>query len=319
MSATNLATEPQARAVAQAAGLSAEMILAPLHQGLSADLWTIREPGADAPLAIIKLPRTRGRSRTVAEAAALGWAHRHGLRQIPDVLHQSDDPPGLVLRWLHPRARPLEEIPAPPPELGAALGRWLAALHRVEVTAASGVKRCDDPLSWPERLSKSLDTSLARAHKLQRRGALADQDLALVQRAHRWWHGRCAVLELPERPARLVHRDLRPANIVCDEAGQFRGVVDLERAAAGDPAWDFVKLRWWVLDRFPSLEAPLLAAYTGPPPAPARLQLYAVHEALGLLAGFGGGHPRYGRGAREVLRAALAGEEETPRWPSPES
>jgi aminoglycoside phosphotransferase (APT) family kinase protein len=301
----------RARAMARAAGLD-PAALAAAPGGHSASLFRVLDHDGH-PTAAVKL-LARGAARARAEAAALrASAHL----PTPDLLHADfTAPAALVLSWLHPRAQPADAwLPDASPGARARFARDLGAalrdLHATAVTTTD-VKLSDDPLPLHERLLAQLDRAASR---LARRADTAQltRDLDLVRLAQSTLP---ADLEraLAGAPRRLIHRDLRPANlIVGDDA--FVGLVDLERAAAGPPAWDAVKLTWWLTDLHPDLHDPLWAAYGDPPP-PARVHPLMLFEAATLLAVFAGKHEVYPGEARRQLEA-LCGGTVRPRWRAP--
>jgi aminoglycoside phosphotransferase (APT) family kinase protein len=312
-------TREAAVALARSAGWR-DASLRPLHEGLSADLWTIHSRGSASPAAVVKLHRGF-RTGVIAEAAALRHARRCGLCGVPEVLAQSER--GLVLRWLHPRARRLDrlldESPGAHEPIGAQLGRWLAALHATHVPPGE-VKYSTDPLAFSERLQAQFARLVERATKRRRRGEFVDEDLELLERSRaRFVAHADRLASLDPRPGWMMHRDLRAENMVgvpeSEERARLAGVVDFERAGAGDPAWDFVKLKWWLFDRYPELEAPVRTAYRENhiAPDPERVCMYAALEAAGLLAYFAGRHAHYPQRARRQLRAWCRGRG-MPRW-----
>lgn len=291
--------------------------LKPLPGGFSAHLLHVHTPHSDSH-AVLKRAAT-SRARILAERAAL--LHLSALRDIhahiPRVL-ASDDAHcarAMLLSWVGEQrsTRTLEEaLSAGEPADSAlkALGAFLARMHQVGVPADSGVKSSDDPLSLPERL---LAMATGSVQALERRSAREGsggglEELDLLKRACEALSQRLVEHALPERPARMVHRDLRPANIlVHHHPVRFAGVVDFERAAATHPAWDFVKLEWWLFERWPHTRAQLLAGYTGvrPLPDPQHITTFALHESLTMLAYFCGRHKGYVEQARERLRRML--------------
>ena len=107
---------------------------------------------------------------------------------------------------------------------------------------------------------------------------------------------------------------MRPANVIAGDDA-FVGGVDFERAAAGPPAWEWVKLGWWLTDLHPDLAAPLLEGY-GPLPDPDLIHALTIYEAASLLATFSGKHPVYPEQARAQLEALLT-DAPRPAWSAP--
>lgn len=299
-----------ARALARAAGLPDAAVLTPLTGGVSAQTWSARLPDEPAPRAVIK--RTQQFApRALAEAAALSAAH--AVPGLPRLLHVDATPPvsGLVMSWIGDAPLGLDAWLAGATSEAARqvahdLGARLAQLHEVVITADSGVKRADDPMPWGYRQQHQLERAVRRARKRIDHPHV----VTLLDRALAHVTAQLPVLVGDARPMRLIHRDLRPANALVHtrgaDADRLAGIIDLERACAGDPAWDLVKLRWWLITPYPALAEPLRAGYTTarPWPDPARVDLYEIIEAASLLATFHGAHASYPALALDALRRA---------------
>lgn len=278
------------------------------HSG-SADLWRPCLPDGSLAPVVIKCPR--GLSTKIrAEADALAALNELAHPGVPALIAADRDAGGLVMSWLHPACTTLDQWLATQPDpadvarVARQLGAWCASLHALHI-APGPIKLSADPLPWADRLIVMAQDAIDALTKRARR------DPALQPALARCIHERdllraalnAAISDphdpLGPRPARMLHRDLRPPNIlVAPGAGgqlDLCGVVDWERAGAGDPAWDLVKLGWWCFEPHPALEAPFWQGYTALSPAPsaARIDLYRRFEALGLLATFAGKHPDY--------------------------
>ena len=280
----------------------------PVGGGHSSTLVRLDLPGGE-PVAVVKLCDGVA-TKVLAESAALELLAAQGFAAAPRVWGSGTGTKaaGLVLSWLGGRgARTLDAArdAIDAATVGAALGQWLARLHEVRVPVGA-VRFSDDPLPWGRRVQHQAEQARRR---LLRRSDLAPEVVALSVVALDSVVADAEVWLTEPRPGRLIHRDLRGANIVLDGDGGFAGVVDFERAGAGDPAWDFAKLRWWVLDAHPGLEAPLTAAYRAVRPVPCeeRRRLYRRFEAATMVAWFGAGHPVYLRECVAQLRAELRG------------
>lgn len=297
-----------AQALAAQAGLPSGEVR-PLDRGLSADLFTIHRAAAPEPVAVTKLQRGH-RGKVHAEAAALAYLEDRHVSSVPRPLHiaAEHDPPALVVSWLPGAASTLEDTDERVrPPTASALGTWTARLHDVLVTG-DRVKMSTDPLALAERMRTQVRSAVERAGS-------EHADAGLLAEALTWLEA--ALDRHPDlgQPRRLIHRDLRPDNIVLDADGGFVGVVDFEHAAGADPAWDFAKLQWWCFDRIPGLEAPFLDAYAQvrPVPAAATRRLFRIFEATTLLAYFAGKHDTYEREARRQLEAELT-DAQRPKW-----
>ena len=291
-------TTPSAHDLARLAGVPDDHTLRPHPGGHSARLYTVHADTSSPPHAVLKLPQGKS-TKALPEAAALRALANDP--HTPNLLHTSHDPPGLAMTWLHPKARAWEPTPEDP-DIARALGSWLRDLHKLRPPPGD-IKLSDDPLPLPERLL----TQLTSAHKRASRRAArepwpeADADLARIARAH----DHLTAHPPSPSPRALIHRDLRPANICVTDAG-FAGVVDFERAACAPPAWDFVKLRWWLLDLHPTLEAPFHEGYGSPPPED-DIRAFALFEAATMLAYFAGQHDVYPGECRRQLDAPSGG------------
>lgn len=269
--------------------------LRPHSGGHSAQLYTVHTDPSQPPYAVLKLPQGKS-TKALPEAAALrALAHDP---HTPDLLHTHHDPPALLLSWLHPGAGAWDPAPEDAP-IARALGTWLRHLHDLRPPPGD-LKLSDDPMPLPERLLAQLTHARKRARRRARRDPWpqAEADLARLDRAH------TSLSEHPPTPTprALIHRDLRPAN-VCVTSEGFVGVVDFERAACAPPAWDFVKLRWWLLDLHPTLQAPFHEGY-GPSPPEDDIRAFALFEAATMLAYFAGRHDVYPGECRRQLDAS---------------
>ncbi|MEJ8279624.1 phosphotransferase [Pseudonocardia spirodelae] len=161
---------------------------------------------------------------------------------VPHVV--GEDP--LVVRH---RVLPGEPVTAPGPALGAALGRFLRALHAVPVAGA--VAR---GVPGPE------DNRALRAAALARfRGPVADLLPGRLRGPVAALCDRLAVAPVDT----LVHGDLNPDHLLVDAAGRLTGVIDWSDSRAGDPAKDLA----WALVAAPRGCADAVAATYGVTPA----------------------------------------------------
>ena len=191
-------------------------------------------------------------------------------------------------------------------------GHILASFHAMKVPKGSPLKLSDDPLPLPARLramqQRTID-QFERRHKRspfpdyqKLRSALEVADDALKARL-------CDTPgHIEDYPGRLIHRDLRAANVLltgAPSARSFAGVVDFERAAASDPAWDFVKLRAWIFAQWPRAEARILKGYQQVRPLPDedRITTFTLHEALTTIGFFAGRNEGYTREAVRQIEA----------------
>ena len=157
----------------------------------------------------------------------------------------------------------LEPLGLPTPRDARALlddeGRLVAALHRY--VSGRPLRRAD--LRHPrrrDRLARQLGDFFARLHGFPREQALAlglsdDRPLEryremaeacmplLGPRSRGWVRARLDRFEaeggLAGAPSVLVHGDIAPSNLLLDEDGALRGVIDFGNAMLSDPALDF--------------------------------------------------------------------------------
>ncbi|MGJ7905512.1 phosphotransferase family protein [Actinopolyspora sp. H202] len=84
----------------------------------------------------------------------------------------------------------------------------------------------------------------------------------------------------------VAHLDVYLPNLLLDELGRFRALLDLEHVRWVDPAMDFVKPRMWIFDELPHLAEPFLAGYGSVAGRPPRWeQRLSVATGLELLTG----------------------------------
>ena len=261
----------------------------------------------DEPVAILK-SNLDDPSKLLPEAHALTTLHALGIDHAPRLLGKREG--HLVLSFIpHTEA-------ALTPSVAASLGQWLATAHAMTPPASCQMKLLHDPLPLPSRLVKTLDRALRRARKKSL--ARSPDRLELVQRAAARIEHLLSLPSILEHLAqkRIVHRDLNRANLLVTRQGGDRdrakiALIDFERAAATAPAWDFVKLRWWLFDmkeESSALLSSFIDAYTDGldlPPTPA-VELFYLFEAATLLCYFGEAH-HYTAPALAMLTELLGG------------
>jgi aminoglycoside phosphotransferase (APT) family kinase protein len=223
------------------------------------------------------------------ELAALRLLEQASFEWSPRVLGVSDCATAIVTESLGTTT--FDERPAQ--NCLPALGRIIASLHGLRVDAASQMKRSTDPLRLADRVLRTGRRDAARL-----RGPSSE---ALG------WLEEHRPGELEER--RFLHRDLRSANLIVGPGrDDVLGLVDFERACAGDPAWDWVKLQWWCLDEIDADDPRglFVRGYQeiAAAPDPDRVRWFAMAEAIGLAVHFDG---NYRAQALHQIRALLAG------------
>lgn len=295
----------------RAHGVPDAVALRELEGGFSAQLWTVHVAQVSHPVAVVKTTPANS-TRLVAEGAALKFlAHPGSPGQVPRVLGEwgSGRERALVLEWLAIDARSFEEASRGGQDLSEAarsFGVWLARLHSLPVEPGHGVKLSEDPVPWVDRARAQVDRAVSRWGK--RRGHESRPSTrALVERARALFMA--SLCEYEMGPRRMVHRDLRAANLLTDASGAFVGVVDFERSAATDPAWDMVKLAWWLFDEWPELREPVREGYESVASWPDHdaIELFGLLEALTLWCVFDGKHPIYPGEALAQLESLVDG------------
>ncbi len=197
-----------------------------------------------------------GRDRLARETTVLRYLGDHAPLSVPEVVAAStggsgaDDPPPFVA------TRPLSGDPLAArlasgvdSETYAAVcrrvGRALARLHAVRLDAAGTVTGGDrsglavDARPWPAVLR---ETAIEGSPVPPRFPDLPRRVATLLS-------GRAGDLRL-DGPATVVHGDPHPGNVVADPLG----VLDLESAVAGDPAFDLVRAASVAVDGRPDLD-----------------------------------------------------------------
>lgn len=221
----------------------------------------------DRTIALAKLNDTL-RARITHEANALSFLGNSSDLPVPDVLASTSD--ALLLEWIDGK----EASHVHSDVFWQNFGAILARLHSVG-TRASALKYSSDPLELGARLVKGLEAQVKRVEDSDLR-SLADSALSVLAR-----NG--AGLENPHL---FTHRDLRLENILVTADSEVAAILDFESAASADPAWDFVKLHWWVLPT--PRESAFCRGYEtiGPVPEHERIRLFALHESASMLSYF---------------------------------
>lgn len=230
-------------------------------------------------------------ARFQREAAVLRHVGAETELPVPEVLAEAD---GAVLLEFLPGTHRSNRFWRPHDlaavELDSA-GKTLARLHRAlprddtgpAVPAGPGRTLAVQEEGWPGFLHRTASTHLDQ---------LADLDdyrfADLLPALRDAVEDHVARAAAPD-PA-LLHRDFRPANLLFRD-GAVAGVVDWERAVAGDPLYDLVKAEMNFAAQFPAAERErrwdaFLRGYRGVrpvPEAPDRTDLYRFLHVLEIL------------------------------------
>ncbi|TMB14435.1 MAG: hypothetical protein E6J71_21285, partial [Deltaproteobacteria bacterium] len=230
--------------------------------------------GPDGPL-VLKVCAAKDYAATVATAGALG---SRGLLRIPRVLGCSDQHRVLAFEWL--AGERLSDLVVqrgrtggePPRDAAALAGAALAALHAQPADGLPRLARAEEArqlCARAEELAHTFPPLAERAAVLARRLATRLRDAPTAEHA--------------------IHGDFYAKQVLLD--GRGVGIIDLDQAARGDPAFDLGRFiahleRAALRDGLPArhvadLTRAFLEGYqaaTGRP-APERVDLYV---AIGL-------------------------------------
>ncbi len=203
--------------------------------------------------AIVKFPYVPSLDRFNQIRSMLDRLHEAGI-SCPEIL-ASDftgdraTEPCMILSWLP--GTTLSDVwetltPDEQQQIGRDIGEWLAQLHAVRIDGVSQGRLLHRDLE--RRLRLAAETGLFT-------NRLLDRSREIIYRVAE---------SRTDEPAVAVHGDVYLDNIIVDgEPGSRRltGVIDFDRIRAEDPGRDFVKLRWWVFERYPELADPVLTGY----------------------------------------------------------
>jgi Ser/Thr protein kinase RdoA (MazF antagonist) len=244
--------------------------------------------GASAARAlIVKAYPPRWRPKLIKEVYVYRLLARHGIREIPRVLHAAPfgGPSYPFAHTVMTRlpGRPLSQVSGDLPaadlkNVYGEMGRLLAAVHRIAqecwgyLTTRVVDRKPTNVAYMTDQFERRLDafrvgggdSKLARAierHIARHAGALAG----------------CAA------PV-LCHNDFHQSNVIVDDSsGRWRvsGYVDVEGAVAADAIFDLARTDYYALRGDPARREAFLSGYGALPPDWAdRAALYQLHHAL---------------------------------------
>jgi aminoglycoside phosphotransferase (APT) family kinase protein len=194
----------------------------------------------------VRLPRRRAAVGLIENEQR--WLPKLAARlplAVPAPVHagkpQDDYPwPWSITPWIAGEAA---DLCPPRPEQGAALGRFLAALH------------APAPPEAPRNPFRGVPL-VDREPKFRHSAAkLAGRTLLLRSRHFELWDA--AIAEAPDMAATWIHGDLHPRNVLVMN-GAFSGVVDWGDIAQGDRACDLAAI-WMILPDHRSREQAMAA------------------------------------------------------------
>jgi len=259
-------------------------------------VYEIRGDGSVRPL-IVKIYDPRRRAKLVKEVYVYRLLARHGIRQIPRVLHAS--PFGIpALPFAHTvmtrlDGRPLSEVRddlTDPERLGVfrQMGQLLAAVHRITQD------------HWGYVTTRVVDvrpTNTAYAvDQFARRLALfvdLGGDPALARTIGRHVARHVGLFAACARPV-LCHNDFHDGNLLVSRSdrgspgdpeprGWVTGFVDVEGAVAADPLFDLARTDYHALRDDPAKRDAFLDGYGRLPSDWAdRVAIYRLHHVLEL-------------------------------------
>ena len=125
--------------------------------------------------------------------------------------------------------------PSCPPQAGAAVGRWLAALH------AAALEGPPSPAAHEPRRQRRWQRRFAKLGARLDAFAWPHLSAAAARAAQHWYRGRLAAWEREPPPMALIHGDLAPEHLLAVD-GRITGVIDFGDLTYGDPALDFAGL-----------------------------------------------------------------------------
>lgn len=244
-------------------------------------VYEIRGAGGVRPL-IVKVYAPDWRPKLIKEVYVYRLMARHGIRQIPRVLHAS--PAGTpALPWAHTvmtmlPGRPLAEVrdDLTGPDLAGAyrrMGELLAAVHRI-TQPQWGYLTTRVVDARPTNTAYMTDQFARRLRDFGELGG--DPALARAMTRHVTRHaGRFAGCATPV----LCHNDFHENNVLVS-GGRVTGYVDVEGTIAADPLFDLARTDYQALRHDPARRAAFLDGY-GPAGLDwQRIAIYRLHHAL---------------------------------------
>jgi aminoglycoside phosphotransferase (APT) family kinase protein len=251
-------------------------------------VYEIRGAGAQRPL-IVKAYPPRWRPKLIKEVYVYRLLSRHGIREIPRVLHAApygvpEYPLAHTVMTRLP-GRPLAQVRGDVARVDldnayARMGAWLAAVHGIAL-------ECWGYLTTRVVDRKSTNVAYMTDQFARRlsafRAAGGDPHLARVIERHVDRHaGAFAGCLAPV----LCHNDFHEGNVIVDNSsGRWRvsGYVDVEGAVAADAVFDLARTDYHALRGDPARREAFLRGYGRLPPDWAdRAALYQLHHALEL-------------------------------------
>ena len=250
-------------------------------------VYEIRGAGTARPL-IIKVYAPRSRPKLVKEVYVYRVLARHGIRQIPRVLHA--EPFGIpALPFAHAvmtrlDGQPLSEVrdDLTGADLAAVyrrMGQLLAAAHQIAQDHWGYVTtRVVD-----EKPTNTAYMTEQFARRLALFGELGG-DVALARAIDRHVARNADLFAACARPV-LCHNDFHDGNVLVSRSSGWRvtGFIDVEGAVAADPLFDLARTDYHALRDDPAKRDAFLGGYGPLPPDWAdRVALYHLHHALEL-------------------------------------
>lgn len=249
----------------------------PLAGGYTHDNWLVDSARGSLVLKLRQSGRSLERLRELQEVA--GEAARAGVpvaKVLAVGIDQRSGRPFMVQTYLPGEPGPEAVLALDArarADFFADFGRAIGRLHR---TRSSWFRESGRPFEvWSVAVASALGWLATGAYGVEgvREAAAEIQGLAVE-------------VDSAVRPA-IAHRDLYlPNTVVLD--GCFAGLLDFDQAGYWEPVHDFVKLSWWVFERYPGSQEPFRRGYQETGPAFERLpERLRIVTGLELLAGLG--------------------------------
>lgn len=235
---------------------------------------------------VAKLPLYHGRP---GSALVEAWAYRETRRRdihTPRVLAVSEQPECLIVEQLAGAPLTCHATGLPPTDrsVWARAGEDLRAIHEIRLPGFGpllfgGLEPRGEESTWCPLADNARTVGISW---LVDAGFLQPKEGDTLIR--RFDEATTTFSSMSD--GRLLHGDLQSGHILSTTDGSYQGIVDFGQAQAGDPRWDFARVRLWDGDE--ALDALLdgyghdtLSAADRRTLLPLYLLAFAVHHAVG--------------------------------------
>ena len=268
--------------------------------------WSVE---SDRGRFVLKVGPRESAAKWASGRVGMGLATRVGV-PTQRAVHFSvrDDRVVRAFEWVDgTMARSLHDRPDAQARLGADLGQAIATLHDVPRPSYSSRLEGSAPTfaRWDEYVHHRLAQIGARVR------ATASVDEVTLARASVLASTLAGEVADSARMA-LCHRDLHPDNLVVDDDGALRAILDWDMAEVWDQAGEWFKLDWMLFTALPACRSAFEAAYDAihpdRPEWARRVLVVDVLESLNAVANAASeGWGSFGLAARERLDRLLDG------------